>query len=163
MQALKFKKNAVAEGRFELSRFEPRLKEVLEQLAEDRLSLEDFGLCQSTANDFGLREAGYADVLGAPAIQAKDDWSFASVTGSVEAEKTEVSHRIVVFVLGGFTHSELRVAKEVQEKLPRGTEVIMGGTSLLTPKRLIRALRPKTDAPGGSGETGKRMQKGCTY
>lgn len=149
-QALKFKKNAVAEGRFELSRFEPRLKEVLEQLAEDRLSLEDFGLCQSTANDFGLREAGYGDVLGAPAIQAKDDWSFASVTGSVEAERTEVSHRIVVFVLGGFTHSELRVAKEVQEKLPRGTEVIMGGTSLLTPKRLIRALRSKTDAPGGA-------------
>lgn len=61
----------------------------------------------------GLREAGYGDVLG-PAIQAKDDWSFASVTGSVEAERTEVSHRIVVFVLGGFTHSELRVAKEVQ-------------------------------------------------
>lgn len=38
---MRFKKNAVAEGRFELSRFEPRLKEVLEQLAEDRLSLED--------------------------------------------------------------------------------------------------------------------------
>ena len=101
--------------------------------------------------------------------------------------------------------------KQVQEKLPRGTEVpesyrwlqhhaplatchkhsqtvqvIMGGTSLLTPKRLVRALRPeiirrmdheslwngdhfrwsdknmfrpKTDAPGGSGETGKRMPK----
>eukprot|EP00434_Breviolum_minutum_P006127 symbB.v1.2.005400.t1/scaffold316.1/size230253/15 len=155
--ALKFKKNAVAEGRFELSRFEPRLKEVLEQLAEDRLSLEDFddltdgksssnisifhledfGVCQSTANEFGLREAGYAE-LGAPAIQAKDDWSFASV-----------SHRIIVFVLGGFTHSELRVAKEVQEKLPRGTEVLVGGTSLLTPKRLIRALRPKTDTAEG--------------
>lgn len=148
-QALRFKKNAVAEGRFELSRFEPRLKEVLEQLAEDRLSLEDFGVCQSTMNEFGLREAGYAE-LGAPAIQAKDDWSFASVAGSVEAEKTEVSHRIIVFVLGGFTHSELRVAKEVQEKLPRGTEVLVGGTSLLTPKRLIRALRPKTDTAEGA-------------
>ncbi|CAK9049579.1 SNARE-interacting protein KEULE [Durusdinium trenchii] len=148
-QAMRFKKNAVAEGRFELSRFEPRLKEILEQLAEDRLSLEDFGVCQSESTDFGLREAGYADLLGAPAIQAKDDWSFASVAGGVDAERTETSHRIVIFVLGGFTHSELRVAAEVQEKLPRGTEVLMGGTSLLTPKRLIRALRPKSDAAEG--------------
>ncbi|CAJ1462274.1 unnamed protein product [Effrenium voratum] len=113
-QAARSKKNATAEGRFELSRFEPCLKELLERLAEDRLSFEEFPVCQNSGDDFGLREAGYAtaEALGAPAIQAKDDWSFAS--GGEEREKAEVSHRIVVFVLGGFTHSELRAAAEVR-------------------------------------------------
>lgn len=150
-QAARFKKNAVAEGRFELSRFEPRLKEILEQLVEDRLSLEEFPVLQSTADDFGLREAGAAtaEPLGAPVIQAKDDWSFTSVSGGLEIEHAEVSHRVVVFVIGGFTLSELRVAAEVEQKMPRGTEVIVGGTSLLTPKRLLRTLRPRSDAEPG--------------
>eukprot|EP00439_Symbiodinium_sp_Y106_P069127 s2456_g11.t2 len=149
-KAARFKKNAVAEGRFELSRFEPRLKEILEQLVEDRLSLEEFPVLQSAADDFGLREAGAAtaEPLGAPVIQAKDDWSFTSVSGGLESEHA-VSHRVVVFVIGGFTLSELRVAAEVEQKMPRGTEVIVGGTSLLTPKRLLRTLRPQNDAEPG--------------
>eukprot|EP00440_Ansanella_granifera_P044327 gb/GFBE01048043.1/.p1 GENE.gb/GFBE01048043.1/~~gb/GFBE01048043.1/.p1 ORF type:complete len:634 (+),score=148.96 gb/GFBE01048043.1/:1-1902(+) len=148
-QAARFKKNALAEGRFMLSRYEPRIKELLEQLAEHRLSPEDFPVFEGPgegADAHGLRQIGAAlETHGAPAIQAKDDWSFAACAGTTasHSESHEVSQRVVVFVLGGFTHSELRAAAEVEHLMPRGTEVLIGGTSLLTPKRLIRALRPR--------------------
>jgi len=162
-QAARFKKNALAEGRFELSRFEPKVKELLEQLAEQRLSLEDFPLCEAvgaatsgagegTEGLSGLRSAGAAlEPHGAPAIQAQDDWSFANWSGPSAAASVdgEVTQRLMVFVLGGFTHSELRAAAEVEREMPRGTEVLIGGTALLTPKRLIRSLRqsPENDEP----------------
>merc|ERR550532_1918839 len=41
-QAARFKRNAQAEGRFVLSRFEPRMRALAQQLAEQRLSQEDF-------------------------------------------------------------------------------------------------------------------------
>eukprot|EP00933_Yihiella_yeosuensis_P023959 TRINITY_DN18591_c0_g1_i2.p1 TRINITY_DN18591_c0_g1~~TRINITY_DN18591_c0_g1_i2.p1 ORF type:complete len:647 (+),score=146.63 TRINITY_DN18591_c0_g1_i2:63-1943(+) len=154
----RFKKNAKESNRFELSRFEPRLQAILEQLAEHRLSQEDFPVTQET--DGGLRQAGAAllEQHGAPAIQAKDDWSFAGWTGAAaakEAEEMEVSQRIIVFVIGGFTYSELRAAAEVEHKMPRGTEVLIGGTSLFTPRRLISVLRPQR-----SSETAAQQAEG---
>jgi len=151
-QAARFKKNALAEGRFELSRFEPRIKAVLEQLAEHRLSKEDFPVAGAdNAAGMSLRHAA-AETHGAPAIQATDDWSFATPgagPGTSPNAPPEVTQRVIIFVLGGFTHSELRAAAEVEHKMPRGTEVLIGGTSLLTPRRLIRALRPQRSGSDG--------------
>jgi len=152
-EVARFKKNT-SDGRFNNSRFEPRVKELLIQLAEHRLSREEFpvldeGSAEGTGSFEGLRQAGAAlESHGAPMIQAADEWSFAgyggaSGPGSVEAASHEVTQRVVIFVLGGFTLSELRSAAEVERTMPRGTEVLIGGTSLLTPQRLIRALRTK--------------------
>lgn len=156
-QAARFKRIAQVEGRFELSRFEPRVKGLLEQLAENRLSKEDFPVAEGTDSDgHGLRQAAVSSVEApaAPSIQAHDDWTFASWTGpgTSGTEKADVTQRIIVFMLGGFTHSELRSAAEVEHKLSRGTEVLIGGTSLLTPQRLIKVLspqRPTEELPGG--------------
>ncbi|CAE8641305.1 unnamed protein product [Polarella glacialis] len=98
-----------------------------------------------------LRHAA-AETHGAPAIQATDDWSFATPgagPGTSPNAPPEVTQRVIIFVLGGFTHSELRAAAEVEHKMPRGTEVLIGGTSLLTPRRLIRALRPQRSGSDG--------------
>lgn len=153
-QAARFKRNARTEHRLELSRFEPRLKAILEQLAEKRLSDEDFPALPRTSPD--LRGVG-ATVFGspsAPAVQAADDWSFAGASNAPTAEGPEfISRRVVAFVLGGMTYSELRSAVEVQHSLSQGTEVIIGATSLLTTRRLIKALRPQTSEAHPQGAT----------
>lgn len=143
-QAARFKRNATS-GTYALPRFEPRLKALLELLAEQRLSEEDFP--PEGSGERGLRLAGACGGLsqGAPAAP---DWSFDKWDGPGLQQSApvveEVNQRIMVFVLGGITYSELRSGVEVKETLPRGTEVLVGGTSLLTPRRLIDALRPRS-------------------
>lgn len=152
-QAARFRQNARSDGHFELSRFEPRIKQVIELLTQGHLRNDDFPILGgSDAGDNHLRSAGAAGCAppGAPAVQAGDAWSFgawpsAAAGGAAEAkdDAPAVTQRVVVFVLGGLTHSELRAAAEAKRALPRGTEVLLGGTCLLTPRRLIEALRPK--------------------
>jgi len=167
-QAARFKRNSQAEGRFELSRFEPRVKALVEQLTEKRLSEEDFPTLQGAdsegAGQHGLRLVGTMGCAppGAPATAPKDDWSFsgwaagaAGGAGASSGQAAEVSQRVIVFILGGITLSELRAAAEVAQALPRGAEVLLGGTSVLTPRRLLRLLRPTGAGTAGEGKEGE--------
>jgi len=161
-QATQFKRRAKADGHRELSRFEPRLKLLLEHLVEGKLSEEEFPRLKrndcnsSTGQHSGLRTAGTtrcAPPAGSlPIAPCTTDWTFAAWTnngasgGGTDANgqtgKCQVTRRVVVFVLGGVTLSELRAAAEVTQQLPRSTEVLMGGTSVLTPRRFVQQLRP---------------------
>lgn len=162
-QAERFKRNAKSDGRFQLSRFEPRVKEVIEQLTQGRLSEDDFPVLEgSDTPGNSLRTAGLVgcSAPGAPSLQPADQWSFAAWPGAGKSPAAEaagdapaVTQRIILFVVGGITHSELRAAAEVAQGLPRGTEVLLGGTALLTPRKFIHALRPKgggTSMPSGA-------------
>jgi syntaxin-binding protein 1 len=151
-QTKRYKQNASIEGRFELSRFDPKVKEILEQLSTGKLSDEDFPRLGDDSGDTpgggSLRAA--AATSAAPMAPACDDWSFAAATPSgagkesTQEAPSEVTQRYIVFIIGGVTYTELRVASEVMKQLPSGAEVLMGGTSVLTPRRLIQILRPRS-------------------
>lgn len=172
-QVKRFKANAKIEGRFELSRFDPKVKELLEQLGAGQLDKEEFTrLTEESADKDVAPNASGASLRAAagggagPAAPAFDDWSFAEPVApaagnpfAAPKETAEVcTQRLVIFIIGGLTYSELRVASEVQKELPAGTEILMGGTSILTPKRLIEILRPQKEADkegnpfGGDGD-----------
>ncbi|CAG8612813.1 15751_t:CDS:2, partial [Gigaspora rosea] len=53
--------------------------------------------------------------------------------------QTTVSPRIIVFVAGGVTYSELRTAYELSEKYNQ--EVIIGSTHVITPQQFIDDLK----------------------
>merc|ERR1712151_281699 len=99
----------------------------------------------------GLRTVGAMGLgpPGAPALPAADDWSFAPPPRQYGAatDAVEVSQRIIIFIVGGITFSELRAVSEAAQALPRGAEVLIGGTALLTPQRLMRVLRPANASP----------------
>jgi len=89
-------------------------------------------------------------------VAAVDDWSFAEAAAAADpaAHSTApgVTRRVLVFVLGGITYSELRAVAELKRELPAaGLEVVLGGTSLLTARRLIDSLRPpREEEPHGA-------------
>lgn len=162
-QRARFKKN-VSQREFILSRFEPRVKFLLEELADNRLSQDDFPNSGGSAGG-GLRfAAGPAGGSAAPLAPAIDDWSFAAPPDCIGAGTNpfagsnpfdaaeDVSQRFLVFVIGGITYSELRAGVEVARTLPKGSEVFVGGTAVLTPKRLIQLLRPTTNPFDETGE-----------
>jgi len=154
-QAQRFKRRATS-GEFPLlSRFEPRINTLVEQLLGNKISNEDFPLLRLEGDRFGAQTAeglrgGAVGIAppGAPVLSNTDDWSFAPAPRSYGAADSnpfsppEVSQRIIVFVIGGITLSELRVVDDLAKTFPRGIELLVGGTAILTPKRLMRVLRP---------------------
>ncbi|PHJ17356.1 sec1 family protein, partial [Cystoisospora suis] len=47
--------------------------------------------------------------------------------------------RLIVFILGGITHAEMRSAYEVSKDLH--ADVFLGGSCILTPPEIIKLLR----------------------
>jgi len=151
-QISRFKK-ICKDRKLDLSRFEPRLKELLQQMIAGSLKEDVFPYVDDDSNEVvgqigqqGLRVGGQGAT--APVAPSLDDWSFeatpspathAATTSEVNAE---VNKRIIIFVIGGITYSELRAVAEVATK---GVEIFVGGTSVLTAKRLIKLLRSSTE------------------
>jgi syntaxin-binding protein 1 len=48
------------------------------------------------------------------------------------------ARRIIIFVVGGVTHSEVRVAHQLSKKLKR--DVLLGGTSIDNPATFLEKL-----------------------
>jgi len=143
------------------------MKSILEQLALGKLSEDDFPfLAEDGAGDDadagGLRASavgGGTPLALMPPVGGGqgDDWSFACAKKS---EDGPVTQRIIIFVVGGITFSELRSVQEVKEMrgfLPEGTEVLIGGTALLTARRLIQVFWPSSNPfedGDGAGQDG---------
>jgi hypothetical protein len=97
----------------------PRIGELL-QCAVDRQPLDEFGVVNVTA----VATRGAAEPPRPPA--------------TLRAGKTP--DRIVVFVVGGITHSEIRCAASIAARVPDAV-VTLGGTSLTTGCRFVHDLR----------------------
>merc|ERR1712136_458615 len=137
-QRHKLDKGCVHRGtkEFELSRFEPRIKELVVQLCSGKLSHDEFPLLKGSAAGAPFSVAQSA----CPAMP--DDWSF---TPFIQADTVAVSQRVIVFVLGGITHSEIRVVEELRAEYPQ-IELSLGGTAVITPRRIMDMFSPLTQA-----------------
>ncbi|KYF39876.1 Sec1 family protein, partial [Toxoplasma gondii ARI] len=72
------------------------------------------------------------------------EWAWSSAGNQCSTTSSPVSSerprkKFILFVLGGITHAEMRCAYEVSNEL--GADVILGGTSILTPPQIIRILK----------------------
>lgn len=99
----KYFKNYAKSAKYDLIRFVPRLQSVLEQMSNNQLSAAQFNT-QTISTMKG----------GAPTkkLLSNDLLAFKTGGGS-KATNLSSKDKVIVFFLGGITHSEVRVVKEL--------------------------------------------------
>ncbi|XP_014798896.1 PREDICTED: syntaxin-binding protein 3 isoform X2 [Calidris pugnax] len=113
-----------SEETFQLSRWTPVIKDVMEDAIENKLDSKEWpysSQCPPTWNGSGAVSARHK-----PRASYKDE--------------RKSSARLIIFVIGGVTHSEMRSAYEVSQAY-KSCEVVIGSTHILTPRRLLDEVK----------------------
>ncbi|KAK6196229.1 syntaxin-binding protein 1 isoform X2 [Patella vulgata] len=122
------RKARAQEHQYQMSRWTPYLKDLLEDIVEERLDPKHFpylpgGAARQTMSGGGPRSVRF---------------------GHWHKEKGQSSARnvprLIVFTIGGITYSEMRVAYEVTHAV-KNWEVLIGATHILTPEGFLGDLR----------------------
>lgn len=129
-------------------RYVPALKGIVSELVSNTLSMDDYPSVvpmpvlpsSSKSAASSARRRGKAAEGGARKNKgATSKWS---PTGNAEPTAASggnfVGNRNLVFMVGGISYSELRVAREVMEKESR--ELVVGSTAFLNPSDFINEL-----------------------
>ncbi|XP_038269058.1 syntaxin-binding protein 3 isoform X1 [Dermochelys coriacea] len=114
------RKDRSSEEIFQLSRWTPVIKDVMEDAIENKLDSKEwpyFSQCPAAWN-------------GSGAVSARQK----SRTNYLDDRKS--GSKLIVFVIGGITYSEMRSAYEVSQAY-KSCEVVIGSTHILTPRRLL--------------------------
>eukprot|EP01114_Cavostelium_apophysatum_P002022 TRINITY_DN1176_c0_g1_i1.p1 TRINITY_DN1176_c0_g1~~TRINITY_DN1176_c0_g1_i1.p1 ORF type:complete len:627 (+),score=182.39 TRINITY_DN1176_c0_g1_i1:2117-3997(+) len=117
---------------FQLSRYEPVLKNIGESALDNTLSSTEFPAVRGENAASDARSA--AKSMRKPGAQPK--WA---AEKTKKNQQTMTGPRLIIFIAGGVTLSETRAAYELTKKLNR--EVIIGGTSVITPKSFVEELK----------------------
>uniref|UniRef100_A0A8C4JRV6 Syntaxin binding protein 3 n=1 Tax=Dromaius novaehollandiae TaxID=8790 RepID=A0A8C4JRV6_DRONO len=113
-----------SEETFQLSRWTPVMKDVMEDAIENKLDSKEWPYCSQCPPTWN----------GSGAVSARQ-----KPKASYQDERKS-SARLIIFVIGGITYSEMRSAYEVSQAY-KSCEVIIGSTHLLTPKRLLDEVK----------------------
>ncbi|KAI0079338.1 Sec1-like protein [Panus rudis PR-1116 ss-1] len=134
----KLKPKQSKEEEYELSRYKPLLTNVLEDQVNSRLDPTLFPYVKESPS---LTPAP-TSLRSSPAPQAtslrsqKPSWHRAGRPGATQHDNKQ---RILVFVAGGMTYSEMREAYLLSKSLNK--DIIIGSTHILTPRQFIDDLR----------------------
>jgi syntaxin-binding protein 1 len=153
-------KKAVSGGdHYELSRYTPILKGVLEDHVAGSLDMESFPYLGAQPTPESNTKTGGTSLRSTkPSWQKKGPGGTATAGGAATAGTPAVP-KIYVFVLGGVTYSEIRSIYEVAAD--SGKELIIGSTHLVTPAKFVsdlKGLRTPGAFPGPAFGTGQGPQ-----
>ncbi|XP_009865564.1 PREDICTED: syntaxin-binding protein 3 [Apaloderma vittatum] len=113
-----------SEETFQLSRWTPVIKDVMEDAIENKLDSKDWPYCSQCPPTWN----------GSGAVSARH-----KPKASYQDERKSRA-RLIIFVIGGITYSEMRSAYEVSQAY-KSCEVVIGSTHILTPKRLLDEVK----------------------
>merc|ERR1719336_321176 len=132
------RKERVNEHTYQMSRWTPLLKDVVEDAIEDKLDNAHFPFLGGQRQGSQFKQA--------PASHRFGNWH--------KDKKNEVSQknvpRLIVFIMGGATYSEFRIGYEVSNE-KKNWEVIVGGSQILTPEGFLKNIK-ELSTSGTSGE-----------
>lgn len=146
------------EAEFAGSRYSPAIKTVMEELATNELSMDDYpsvlpmpDQAPSQGSSAGGRRGGSG--AGASARSGRSGqaasarktggptsrWGKSSTRPAASSgPKSFNGGRAIVFMMGGLSYSELRAARLVMEKESR--EIVIGSTAFVSPKEFVDDL-----------------------
>ncbi|KAK2504141.1 hypothetical protein MC885_004700 [Smutsia gigantea] len=123
-QGKPLRKDRSAEETFQLSRWTPFIKDILEDAIDNRLDSKEWPYCSQCPAVWN--GSGAVSARQKPRANYLDDRKNGS--------------KLIVFVIGGITYSEMRCAYEVSQAR-KSCEVIIGSTHILTPKKLLDDIK----------------------
>nr|XP_033772605.1 syntaxin-binding protein 3 isoform X2 [Geotrypetes seraphini] len=109
---------------YQLSRWTPVVKDIMEDAIENKLDPKEWIYCSECPAAWN----------GSGAVSARHKYK----TNMTDDRKNEP--KLIIFILGGMTYSEMRCAYEVTEA-NKSFEVIIGSTHILTPERLLDDMK----------------------
>ncbi|CDZ98136.1 Vesicle trafficking protein Sec1 [Phaffia rhodozyma] len=135
-----------AEDEYELSRYQPAVKIMLEDHIANKLDAREFPYVKDAPVEVVARSTSVPSIAPSSGSlrSQRPNWHRAGASGASNTKDT-VKQRLILFVAGGITYSEMRSAYQVGAAL--GREVIIGSTHIITPEAFIRDLK----AVGRSG------------
>jgi len=136
----KSKKKRKEDVPYELSRYVPNVKDIMEDIVNDKLASTEFpffredpGVASSSKASSGSRQS--ASLKGAGSKQPR----WADKGKKKEEPRAEFKGpRLIVFIAGGMTFSEMRSAYEITQQYQR--QVFIGSTHIITPKGMLEDL-----------------------
>jgi len=128
------RKERVSEQTYQMSRWTPMIKDIIEDAIEDKLDNNHFPFLSGQRQGSNLRQAPTSARYGQWHKEKKDT-------------QTKNVPRIIVFIVGGTCFSECRAAYEVTND-KKNWEIVMGGSHLLTPENFLEC----TKEVGGEAE-----------
>lgn len=129
------KRNVSAESDIDYatSRYIPDLKEILTQNQTNTLSFTDYPSVYPMPDENSSSNAKRLATSGVSSVRNKT-----SKYSSRKHKSNAIKTRMIVFVAGGASYSELRSAQEVGDK--GGQEIIMGSTHFVNPENFVHDL-----------------------
>ena len=118
------------EDAYEISRYVPALQYILESLQNGTLSKENFPFTKDEPVDATIKSQGSLR-------RARPNW--AKQRPAVRDDR----QRVIVYIIGGATYSEARVAYQLSES--QNVEVILGSSDFITPERFVKNLTRARD------------------
>ncbi|KAK9826197.1 hypothetical protein WJX81_006806 [Elliptochloris bilobata] len=145
------------EEQWALSRFVPMVQELVEDLAAGTLSADDYPPVRAPDGRQAVSApAPSSATKGASVRSVRSQWvtKRTAPAGGLESAggsgAKAQGRRVVVFVVGGITRSEMRAAHKLSAKL--GRPVLLGGTALDSPGTFLKRLGALTKADTASLE-----------